>query len=538
MKNWPKVKLGTLLTESKVLSEKPSTDNRIRVKLNVLGVEKRPVTKDKKGATKYYIRKAGQFIYGKQNLHKGAFGIVPDELDGYESSSDIPAFDINDSCYPEWIYYFFRKGDFYLMLENLAKGVGSKRIQPKQLFDLDIYLPTKEEQKTVLYEIEKAEFNNQKLVKEIQLQEENLIKLRQSILNDGVSGKLSSNWRNENSSVEVSKKLLEKIKIEKEKLIQENILKKEKSLAPIKPNEIPFKIPASWSWIRFGEIIKFMAYGTSQKTDDNTNNVPVLRMGNVTSDGKLIFNNLKYISPEHKDLPKLFLENGDLVFNRTNSYDLVGKSAVFDKENNKYTLASYLIKVSLFNDFLNSEYINNYIISPTCRESQIEPLIIAQTNQANFSGSKLKSILVPLPPLNEQTEIVKITNQLHSNCEKIELEISSNKDKSNKLFQSFLVNILGDEKNQISNKSSLAKIRIRNQRVIKFNSKTENMDLVTLLKENGKLHAEDLWKMSEHHDDTDIGNSLDKFYADLKEKIEIDKTIREVNNEKGYLEII
>ena len=281
-----------------------------------------------------------------------------------------------------------------------------------------------------------------------------------------------------------------------------------------------------------------MAYGTSQKTDDNTNNIPVLRMGNVTSDGKLIFNNLKYISSDHKDLPKLFLENGDLVFNRTNSYDLVGKSAVYDKGNNKYTLASYLIKVSLFNNFLNSEYINNYIISPICRESQIEPLIIAQTNQANFSGSKLKSILVPLPPLNEQIEIVKITNQLHFNCEKIEREISSNKDKSKKLFQSFLVNILGDEKNQISNKFSLTKIREINQRVIKFNSKIENMDLVTLLKENGKLHAEDLWKMSEHHDDTDIGNSLDKFYADLKEKIEVDKTIREVTNEKGYLEII
>jgi type I restriction enzyme, S subunit len=538
MKNWPKVKLGTLLTESKVLSESPSTDNRIRVKLNVLGVEKRPVTKDKKGATRYYIRKAGQFIYGKQNLHKGAFGIIPEELDGFESSLDIPAFDINDSCYPEWIYYFFRKGDFYLMLENLAKGVGSKRIQPKQLFDLDIYLPTKEEQKKVLNEIEKAEFNNQRLVKEIQLQEENLIKLRQSILNDGVNGKLTSNWRNENSSVEVSKKLLERIKIEKGKLIQENILKKEKTLTSIKPNEIPFKIHESWSWIRFGEIIKFMAYGTSQKTDDNTNNIPVLRMGNVTSDGKLIFNNLKYISSDHKDLPKLFLENGDLVFNRTNSYDLVGKSAVYDKGNNKYTLASYLIKVSLFNNFLNSEYINNYIISPICRESQIEPLIIAQTNQANFSGSKLKNILLPLPPLNEQIEIVKITNQLHFNCEKIEQEISSNKDKSKKLFQSFLVNILGNEKNQISSKLSLTKIREIDQRVIKFNSKTENMDLVTLLKENGKLHAEDLWKMSEHHDVTDIGNSLDKFYADLKEKIEVDKTVREVTNEKGYLEII
>ena len=65
MKNWEKVKLGTLLTESKIISQNPNPDNRIRVKLNLMGIEKRPLTKDKKGATKYYIRKAGQFIYGK-----------------------------------------------------------------------------------------------------------------------------------------------------------------------------------------------------------------------------------------------------------------------------------------------------------------------------------------------------------------------------------------------------------------------------------------------------------------------------------------
>ena len=161
MKNWEKVKLGTLLTESKIISQNPNPDNRIRVKLNLMGIEKRPLTKDKKGATKYYIRKAGQFIYGKQNLHKGAFGIIPEELDGFESSLDIPAFDVDQSCYPEWIYYFFRKSDFYLNLENLAKGVGSKRIQPKQIFDLEIYLPTKKEQRKILDEIEKSKSNNQ-----------------------------------------------------------------------------------------------------------------------------------------------------------------------------------------------------------------------------------------------------------------------------------------------------------------------------------------------------------------------------------------
>jgi len=67
-------------------------------KLNIGGVIKRSVKEDTKGATKYYIRHKGQFIYGKQNLFKGAFGVVPIELDGYESSSDIPAFDVHYCC--------------------------------------------------------------------------------------------------------------------------------------------------------------------------------------------------------------------------------------------------------------------------------------------------------------------------------------------------------------------------------------------------------------------------------------------------------
>jgi len=203
MKNWRKVKLGTILTESKILSENPNPDKRLRVKLNVLGVEKRPVIRDKKGATKYYTRKAGQFVYGKQNLHKGAFGIVPKELDGFESSLDIPAFDIDEECYPEWIFYFFKKGNFYLKLESLAKGVGSKRIHSKQIFELDIFLPTKKEQEKVLKEIRKAEITNNKLVNELILQEDHLAKLRQSILQDAIHGKLTQEWREKKPKIEL-----------------------------------------------------------------------------------------------------------------------------------------------------------------------------------------------------------------------------------------------------------------------------------------------------------------------------------------------
>ena len=153
MSEWKKVKLGDLWKESKIESLNPDSNKRIKVKLNVLGVEKRSAKNDEKGATKYFIRKSGQFVYGKQNLHKGAFGIIPKELDNFESSSDIPAFDIIPECNPEWIYYFLKQGSFYKKLEKYSKGTGSKRIHPDKIAHLEIPFPNRKEQDKIIDQI-------------------------------------------------------------------------------------------------------------------------------------------------------------------------------------------------------------------------------------------------------------------------------------------------------------------------------------------------------------------------------------------------
>ncbi len=152
MEKVPVVKLSTVLTESKIESTYPDISKRLRVRLNTNGVEKRPITNDKAGATKYYIRRAGQFIYGRQNLHKGAFGVIPDELDGFESSADIPSFDVNEQCVPEWIELFLKQGGYYLQLSILASGVGSKRISPKKVFNLEIPCPSIDRQRDIFTE--------------------------------------------------------------------------------------------------------------------------------------------------------------------------------------------------------------------------------------------------------------------------------------------------------------------------------------------------------------------------------------------------
>ncbi|WP_207369387.1 restriction endonuclease subunit S [Heyndrickxia coagulans] len=147
---WKKKKIGDLLVESKEVVKVPDLNRRITVRLNLKGVQKREITTvEKADATTQYLRKAGQFIYGKQNLHKGAFGIIPEELDGYESSSDIPSFDFKEGVDRYWFYYYFSREVFYSNLEKISTGTGSKRIHPKDLFKVKILFPSYEEQQKI-----------------------------------------------------------------------------------------------------------------------------------------------------------------------------------------------------------------------------------------------------------------------------------------------------------------------------------------------------------------------------------------------------
>ena len=129
-------------------------NKRLTVKLNLKGITVRESkTIEIEGATKQFIRKTGQFIYGKQNLHKGAFGIIPKELDGYLTSSDIPSFDFKGGIKPKWFYYYFARKSFYEKLENLSTGTGSKRISPKEFLNIKIIVPEFKEQHKIVVRI-------------------------------------------------------------------------------------------------------------------------------------------------------------------------------------------------------------------------------------------------------------------------------------------------------------------------------------------------------------------------------------------------
>ncbi len=257
--------------------------------------------------------------------------------------------------------------------------------------------------------------------------------LEQTILQLAVRGLLVP----QDPADEPASTLLQKIRQEKDHQIAAGKIKRDKPLPPISDEEKPFELPVGWEWSRLGAVGASFDYGTSQKSSDIVRGTPVLRMGNVQS-GSIVLSNLKYFEDKEDDLPKLYLESGDLLFNRTNSYELVGKTGIFRGEFDTFSFASYLIRIRVNSHLAAPDYINIYMNTSVCRTTQIEPQIIQQNGQANFNGTKLQAILVPLPPLAEQSRIVARVAELRALCARLRERLSSSAQTQSRLAEALI----------------------------------------------------------------------------------------------------
>ncbi|BAZ00152.1 restriction modification system DNA specificity domain protein [Tolypothrix tenuis PCC 7101] len=265
-------------------------------------------------------------------------------------------------------------------------------------------------------------------------------KLRKIILQLAVMGKLTP----QNPNDELASILLKIIKTQKEQLIKDKKIPKDKPLPLVVDSELPYEVPERWQWVRLGELAKVIEYGTSEKSSELGGDIPVFRMNNIR-DGKLLFDNLKYLSAKIKDLPRLFLQKNDLLFNRTNSYELVGKTGVFKGDSNQYTFASYLIRISLLSEYISPDFVNLALNSTYFRQTQIEPEITQQCGQANFNGTKLKNTLIPLPPLAEQKRIVEKCDRLLSICDEIEKRQQQKQESIVRMNESAIAQLLSSQ---------------------------------------------------------------------------------------------
>ncbi|MGN5147383.1 restriction endonuclease subunit S [Aeromonas veronii] len=258
--------------------------------------------------------------------------------------------------------------------------------------------------------------------------------LKQTILQLAVMGKLVP----QDPSDEPASALLARIAAEKAQLVKEKKIKKEKPLPAISEDEKPFELPLGWVWSRISESSLFCEYGSSEKTvSELSDGVPVLKMGDI-QDGKVILGSHQVVSPKIDDLPNLYLKKGDILYNRTNSAELVGKTGMFDGDDDTYTFASYLIRIRCSIHNIRPEYLTLCMNSPLFRKTQIEPHIKQQCGQANVNGTLMKSMLVSIPPYHEQVLILQKIHELMTLCDQLKSRLQTNQQTQLALAESLV----------------------------------------------------------------------------------------------------
>ena len=170
----------------------------------------------------------------------------------------------------------------------------------------------------------------------------------------------------------------------------------------------PVSNPKVFKLGKIGDLLSSVNYGTSSKAGEN-GKFPILRMNNITYAGDWDLGSLKYIDMDEKERKKYTVESGDILFNRTNSKELVGKTAVFS-EKEPYIFAGYLIR-SKTNSLAEPEYISSFLNS-AYGKAILKNMCKSIVGMANINAKEYQSIEILIPPIEEQKKYVEITNKI------------------------------------------------------------------------------------------------------------------------------
>lgn len=289
----------------------------------------------------------------------------------------------------KYLLHYFRNIEPWMS----KQGTGStfKAISSQFLKELDCIVPPLAEQKviadkldTLLAQVESSKIRLEKTL--------NILKtFRQSVLAAAVSGKLTEEWRASNKqSLDMWKKGI------------------------------------------LGDFIEKPTYGSSAKSQPE-GLIPVLRMGNL-QDGNLDWTNLAYTS-DQEEIKKYKLSAGDILFNRTNSPELVGKTSIFRGER-EAVYAGYLIRIKC-KENLNPEFLNYLLNSPDAKDYYYK-VKSDGVSQSNINAQKINAYIISVPTMMEQTEIVHRIEDLFAFADSIKQKTNLSLARINNLTQSIL----------------------------------------------------------------------------------------------------
>lgn len=343
----------------------------------------------------YFVR-PGDFLFSRANTIDlvGACVIVGRVSKRLMLSDKILRFHFAAEELKPWVLQFLRSKAGRDQIELLASGnqESMRNIGQERLRQIQIPLPPSSECESIGFKLDELLSQLAAASNELSTAWRKLGRLRQSLLKSAVEGVLTAGWRQQNPETDPA-------------LIALSHWQAKVKRKATQPEPWPgFRLPENWAWATVDQLTRSQRYGTSAKTTTDAG-VPILRMGNIQN-GSLLYDSLKYLPESHPEFPTLFAHDGELLFNRTNSPELVGKCAVFRAQPHPVSFASYLIGVVL-GDACVPEYVAAVINSAYGRQ-WVAGVVTQQVGQANVNGSKLAALTLPLPPVAEQEEIARL----------------------------------------------------------------------------------------------------------------------------------
>jgi type I restriction enzyme S subunit len=356
---------------------------------------------------------AGDFAYNPYRINVGSIGWVPDEHEGAFISPAYVVFSIDENIILPELFWFILKSEFFnKTLRAATAGSVRMNLTYPLLETLKVPLPPLPIQQRIVAYREKTQQSILKSNEQIKLIENNIQAQFLSELALPVPKKttppkcFSTNWE-----------MFDRWSVSYNQAIM--------SMIDLRKGQYPV--------VELGSILELVQYGTSDKANITKNGTPVLRMNNI-KDGVLDYTDLKHIKLSSKVRKSLLLKDGDILFNRTNSKELVGKCAVFHSDD-EYVFASYLIRVKVNPTKADPDFVV-YTLNAVIGRQQIDAISRQIIGQANINSQELRSLNIPLPPLKVQQSIMKRVEsgcakiqQIKEDSEQLEKETSSNIEK-------------------------------------------------------------------------------------------------------------
>lgn len=316
------------------------------------------------------------------------------------------------------IKYFLLYFDFILKRETnqSSKGSAIKNIPPFSIFkNMLCPLPPLEEQKRIVQKvdelftlIDQLEGNKQELL-------EGIKKSREKVLQLAIEGKLVKQDENDTpASI-----LLQEIKIEKERLIKEKKIKKEKPLPEITDEEKSFELPKGWCFSKLGNLSEKIHYGYTASSQIEDSGVKLLRITDIQNNS-VEWETVPFCLIEKSKLQTSVLENNDILIARTGG--TIGKSFIVKNVECVAVFASYLIRIKSLKG-IYPDYIKKFLESQFYWEQLANKT--QGTGQPNVNAVSLSNLIVPIPTLEEQKRIVEKVDELMKYFDTLEKEICS-----------------------------------------------------------------------------------------------------------------